>query len=290
MSDAFWIILTGCLVAVTSGLLGCFLVLRKMAMVGDAISHAVLPGIAVAFLISGSRSSVPMLLGAAAFGMLCTFMIELFHKKAKVQEDAAIGISFTWLFAIGVILITYFADQVDLDQECVLYGEIGFVSFETWKGIPIAVWTLGVLFLLLLSMLYKGYKGLYITTFDPDYAATLGISVIGWHYALMGAVSVTTVFTFESVGAILVVAFLIVPAATAFLLTKKLKTMLWLSAGIGIIASFAGYYIALLLNASISGSMVMVLGLEFGIAFLTHQSKSRFPGKRQIVNPLSENV
>lgn len=271
MSDAFWIILTGSLVAVTSGILGSFLVLRKMAMVGDAISHAVLPGIAVAFLISGSRSSVPMLLGAAAFGMLCTFMIELFHKKAKVQEDAAIGISFTWLFAIGVILITYFADQVDLDQECVLYGEIGFVGFETWKGIPIAVWTLGILFILILGMLYKGYKGLYITTFDPEYAATLGISVMGWHYALMGAVSVTTVFTFESVGAILVVAFLIVPAATAFLLTKKLKTMLWLSAGIGISASIAGYYLALWLNASISGSMVLVLGVEFVLALMLQQ-------------------
>lgn len=284
MSDAFWIILTGSLVAVTSGILGSFLVLRKMAMVGDAISHAVLPGIAVAFLISGSRSSVPMLLGAAAFGMLCTFMIELFHKKAKVQEDAAIGISFTWLFAIGVILITYFADQVDLDQECVLYGEIGFVGFETWKGIPIAVWTLGILFILILGMLYKGYKGLYITTFDPEYAATLGISVMGWHYALMGAVSVTTVFTFESVGAILVVAFLIVPAATAFLLTKKLKTMLWLSAGIGISASIAGYYLALWLNASISGSMVLVLGVEFVLALMLQQSKVTFTKKGQYVN------
>lgn len=123
MSDAFWIILTGSLVAATSGLLGCFLVLRKMALVGDAISHAVLPGIAIAFLISGSRSSVPMLLGAAAFGLFCTVLIEVFSKRARVQEDAAIGISFTWLFAIGVILITFFADKVDLDQECVLYGD-----------------------------------------------------------------------------------------------------------------------------------------------------------------------
>jgi len=263
MSDAFWIILTGSLVAVTSGLLGCYLVLRKMAMVGDAISHAVLPGIAIAFLISGSRSSVPMLIGAALFGMLCTFMIELFTKRAKVQEDASIGISFTWLFAIGVILITYFADQVDLDQECVLYGEIAFVVFETWLGIPIAVWTLGGLFILIASFISIGYKGLYITTFDPDYAATLGISVTLWHYLLMGGVSITTVFTFESVGAILVVAFLIVPAATAYLHTNKLHVMLLLSGGLGILSSISGYYLAVWWNASISGCMVLMMGLFF---------------------------
>ncbi len=268
MSDAFWIIITGSLVAMTSGLLGCFLVLRKMSMVGDAISHAVLPGIAVAFLISGSRSSVPMLIGAAVFGMLCTWMIEVFTKKARVQEDASIGISFTWLFAIGVILITFFADQVDLDQECVLYGEIAFIGFETWLGVPVAVWTLGGLFIAILAFLYFGYKGLYITTFDPAYAATLGISVATWHYLLMGAVSVTTVFTFESVGAILVVAFLIVPAATAYLLTRKLIHMLFLSAGIGIIAAIAGYYMAVWINASISGSMVVVLGVLFALAFV----------------------
>ncbi|MBK6730246.1 MAG: metal ABC transporter permease [Bacteroidetes bacterium] len=268
MHDALWIIVTGSLVAVTSGLLGCFLILRKMAMVGDAISHAVLPGIALAYLFSGSRNPVLMLIGASAFGILCTVMIEAFHKRAKLQEDASIGISFTWLFAIGVILITYFADKVDLDQECVLYGEIAFINFETWNGVPIAVWMLGAIFILILAFIFIGYKGLYLTTFDPEYAATIGISVGLWHYMLMGAVSLTTVMSFESVGAILVVAFLIVPGATAYLLTHKLKTMLWLSACIGIIASITGYYLAALLNASISGAMVTVLGILFFIVFL----------------------
>lgn len=267
MTDAFWIILTGSLVAITSGLLGCFLILRKMTMVGDAISHAVLPGIAIAFLISGSRSSVPMLIGAAAFGMLCTVLIELFHKKAKLQEDASIGISFTWLFALGVILITYFADKVDLDQDCVLYGDITFINFETWNGIPTAVWLLGALFILIIGFITIGYKGLYLTTFDPDYAITLGISVTLWHYLLMGAVSLTTVLSFESVGAILVVAFLIVPGASAYLLTTKLKTMLLLAAIFGIVSSTGGYYMALWLNASVSGAMVSVLGVIFLVVF-----------------------
>lgn len=268
MTDAFWIILTGSLVAITSGLLGCFLILRKMTMVGDAISHAVLPGIAIAFLISGSRSSVPMLIGAAAFGMLCTVLIELFHKKAKLQEDASIGISFTWLFALGVILITYFADKVDLDQDCVLYGDITFINFETWNGIPTAVWMLGALFILIIGFITIGYKGLYLTTFDPDYAITLGISVTLWHYLLMGAVSLTTVLSFESVGAILVVAFLIVPGATAYLLTTKLRLMLLMSAITGIIASVGGYYLALAINASVSGAMVCILGVLFAAAFI----------------------
>ncbi len=266
--DAFWIIVTGSLVAITSGLLGCFLILRRMAMVGDAISHAVLPGIAIAFLISGSRNSVPMLIGAAAFGMLCTVLIELFHKKAKLQEDASIGISFTWLFAIGVILITYFADKVDLDQECVLYGDITFINFETWLNIPTAVWMLGGLFILVILFIVIGYKGLYLTTFDPDYAATIGISVVLWHYLLMGAVSLTTVLSFESVGAILVVAFLIVPGATAYLITHKLKTMLWLAAAFGVASSISGYYFAVILNASISGAMVTMLGIFFLGAFI----------------------
>jgi manganese/zinc/iron transport system permease protein len=276
LTDGFWIILTGSLVAVTSGLLGCYLILRKMTMVGDAISHAVLPGIAIAFLISGSRNSVPMLIGAAAFGMLCTVLIELFHKKAKLQEDASIGISFTWLFALGVILITFFADKVDLDQDCVLYGDITFINFETWLGIPTAVWMLGALFILITTFITIGYKGLYLTTFDPDYAVTIGISVGLWHYLLMGAVSLTTVLSFESVGAILVVAFLIVPGATAYLLTNRLKVMLYLASAIGIISSISGYYLALWLNASVSGAMVSVLGVVFMLTFIFSLLRKRF--------------
>jgi len=287
-TDAFWIILTGSLVAVTSGLLGCYLVLRKMTMVGDAISHAVLPGIAIAFLISGSRSSVPMLIGAAAFGMLCTVLIELFHKKAKLQEDASIGISFTWLFALGVILITYFADKVDLDQDCVLYGDITFVNFETWLNVPTAVWLLGGLFIAIIAFIVVGYKGLYLTTFDPDYAITLGVSVTLWHYLLMGAVSMTTVLSFESVGAILVVAFLIVPGATAYLITNKLKVMLWLSACLGITASIGGYYLALLLNASVSGAMVTILGIVFTLVFTFKVLGKKLQPKKQNLLPVVE--
>ena len=147
MND-FWIILTGILVALSCGLLGVFLVLRKMAMVGDAISHAVLPGIVIAYLVAESRNAVIMLIGAAAFGLLTTFMIEWFYRRARIQADASIGITFTWLFAIGVILVSFYTGNVDLDQECVLYGDISYIPFNLlWIGDnsfgPAPIWLQG---------------------------------------------------------------------------------------------------------------------------------------------------
>lgn len=275
--DAFWIILSGSLIAVSCGLLGAFLVLRKMAMVGDAISHAVLPGIVLAYLFSSSRETIPMLIGAAVLGVLTTIIIELFYKQARLQIDASIGITFTWLFAIGIILISVFAGQVDLDQDCVLYGEIAYVPLDLWiseAGInygPRTVWIASTLLVLILFFLWRGYKGLFITTFNEEYAKALGINVAFWHYALMGSVSLTTVVSFESVGAILVVAFLIVPPATAYLISKDLKPMLWLSALFGITSAIGGYYLALLINGSIAGAMASVAGLQFFVVWGIYQ-------------------
>ena len=127
-----YIILTAILVSSSCALLGCYLILRKMAMVGDAISHAVLPGIVIAFLISGGRDSTTMLIGAGMIGILTTFLIEFLHTKAGLQTDASIGVTFTWLFAVGVVMITLFAGRIDLDQDCVLYGEIAYVPLDLW--------------------------------------------------------------------------------------------------------------------------------------------------------------
>lgn len=270
----FWIILTGALVAVSSGTLGCYLVLRRMSLVGDAISHAVLPGIVIAFLISGSRATLPMLLGAGALGLLATFLIETIHRKGRLQEDASIGVVFTFLFAVGVILISVYAGQVDLDQDCVLYGEIAYVPLDLWitgSGLvlgPRSVWILGGVLLLVFLLVRLAYKELYVTTFDPQFAAAIGISTTLWHYVLMGAVSLTTVASFESVGAILVVAFLIVPPATAYLLTDKFPRMLAISAAVGIISAVGGYYLAVLIDGSIAGAMAVVAGIEFALALL----------------------
>ncbi|GJM30531.1 MAG: manganese transport system membrane protein MntD [Cyclobacteriaceae bacterium] len=281
--DAFWIILAGSLVAIPCGLLGCYLILRKMAMIGDAISHAVLPGIVIAFFVSGSREPVSMLLGAGILGILTTFLIEFFHTKARLQTDAAIGVTFTWLFALGVILISVFAGQVDLDQDCVLYGEIAYVPIDLWitdsgriMG-PRVIYIMGMVFLVVLCFILIGYKELFLTTFDPAFASATGISVALWHYLLMGAVSFTTVGAFESVGAILVVAFLIVPPATAYLLTEDFKKMMLITALLGLVISFCGYYLAVWLDGSIAGAMSVVAGLIFGVVFLLHVVGSRLP-------------
>lgn len=271
--DAFWIILTGALVAACCGLLGCFLVLRKMAMVGDAISHAVLPGIVLAYALSGSRETIPMLIGAASLGILTTLLIEIFHRLARLQTDASIGITFTWLFAIGIIMISAMTGSVDLDQECVLYGEIGYIPLDRWitGGMdmgPRTVWILGGTLILIATLITLGYKGLFITTFDPKYASTIGISTAFWHYTLMSGVSLTTVVSFESVGAILVVAFLVVPPSTALLLTNDLRKMLLMTTAIGISSAILGYFLAVLLNGSIAASMTTVAGLLFFLAYI----------------------
>jgi manganese/zinc/iron transport system permease protein len=271
--DAFWIILTGALAAGSCALVGSFLVLRKMAMLGDAISHAVLPGIAIAFFLTQSRASLPMVVGAGALGVLTAFLIETLHRRGKLQQDASIGVVFTWLFALGVILISVFAGAVDLDQDCVLYGEIAYVPLDLWttaSGLnlgPTAVWLLGAVFLLTLIFVTLGYKELKITSFDPALAASVGISATLWHYLLMGMVSLTTVSAFESVGAILVVALLIAPPATAYMLTDRLSRMLIYAVLAGVIASVGGYFLAVWLNGSIAGAIAVVCGIEFMLAF-----------------------
>ncbi len=249
-------------------------------MTGDAISHAVLPGIVIAYLVAGgTRDSVFMLTGAAVLGLVTTFMIETFHRKARIQEDAAIGITFTTLFALGVILVSAFAGNVDLDQECILYGEIALSPFErlyTGAGSdlgPLSFWTMGTVLLAILIFVIAGYKELFLTTFDPAYAAALGLSVLTWHYLLMGFVSLATVAAFKSVGAILVVAFLVAPAATAHLLTDSFPRMLLYSCIAGMIACIGGYMLAVWINGSVAGGMATFCGIIFVLAYLFSPSQ-----------------
>jgi len=279
--DSFLIIFTGALVAISCSLLGCYLILRKMAMVGDAISHAVLPGIVIAYFIAADMESVWLILGAGIFGMITTFLIEFFHQKGQLQTDASIGVTFTWMFAVGVILVTYYAGNAHIDQDCILYGEIAYVPIDVipvfgGAWVPKALVVISIVLALILAFIGLFYRELQITTFDPGFAAAIGISTGLWHYALMGLVSLTTVASFESVGAILVVALLVVPPATAYLITKKLSTMLWLSCGFGVVSAVLGYLVAYVSDGSIAGAMVTVAGVMFAGVFAIKQvSRSR---------------
>lgn len=273
MSPELIILLVGSAVAAACALAGSFLVLRRMALLGDAISHAVLPGIAVAFLLSGERSALPMVLGAGAVGVLTVFLVELSARTRRLKEDASIGVVFPALFAVGVILISRYAGQVDLDLDCVLYGEIAYTPWDLlfFRGQaigPKALWVNGLVLLLNVGFVTALYKELKVTTFDPALAAALGFAPTLVHYLLMSLVSITVVGAFESVGAILVVAMLVVPPATAYLLTERLDHMLLASVALGVASALGGYGLARSWDASIAGAMAMAAGGLFVIAFL----------------------
>ncbi|MDX2174909.1 MAG: metal ABC transporter permease [Candidatus Sumerlaeia bacterium] len=272
MSDALPVILVGYLAAGACSLLGCFLVLRRMGMMGDAISHAVLPGIVVAFLLSGERAALPMLLGAGSVGFAAAVGIELLHRRGRIAQDASIGIVFTALFALGVLLVARFAGQVDLDMDCVLHGEIAFAALDPLVAGgrelgPRAAWILGAAFLANLAFVLLFWKELKLSTFDPTLAAVAGVGAAAVHYALLGLTSLTAVAAFESVGAVLVVAMLIVPASAAYLMTERLGTMLLLAQAVSLASAVAGYFLAVRWNVSIAGMMVVVSGAIFAVAF-----------------------
>jgi manganese/zinc/iron transport system permease protein len=287
--------LTGALVGGSCALLGCFLVLRQLSMLGDAISHAVLPGIVIAFLLSGSRGSLTMFLGAVILGVVTTFLVE-YLSHGGVQGDAAIGVTFTSLFAIGVVLVSLYGGNVDLDLDCVLYGEIAYTPFDMLllggkKIGPRPIWIIGGVFVLNLLVVSLFYKQLKICAFDPGMAAAVGIRVSLMHYLLMGLVSVTTVSAFESVGAILVVAMLIVPGATAYLLTNRLGRMLAIAVAAGVLSSVLGYQVARWLDCSIAGAMATVSGVLFALAFLfspLHGVVSRWVAHRLLRRRVAE--
>lgn len=272
MTYTLWILLTASLVGVTCGLVGVFLILRQMAMMADAISHTVLLGIVLAFLITRELQGMHMLIGALLAGLLTAFLVQWLH-SLDVQLDASMGIVFTTLFAIGVILISTSVGNAHLDVQHALMGEITFIPWEKTTlpilgEIPKATAMLGFVLFIILFMIILLYKEWKITTFDPLLAASFGIPVILLHYIFMGMVSLTTVASFDAVGAIMVVAMLITPAASSYLWTDRLPVMLILSPLFGVMSAFLGYFIAAWIDTSISGSMAFATGIIFLISFL----------------------
>jgi manganese/zinc/iron transport system permease protein len=238
--EVFWpIVVEGILVSVALGLIGCFLVVRGIALLGDALAHSVLPGIVIGFFIAHSLQSPWILVGATVMGIAAAVLIQVVHDHSRVKEDASLGIVFTTLFAIGVVLISRYAGNVHLDTEHVLYGNI-----ENFVLTPSAVWVMGAILAGLLLLLGLFYRQVLVTTFDPALATSLGIPAGVVHYGLMAVLSLTVVASFEAVGAILVVGLLIMPGATARLLTDRMPRMLLIAAGHGIVATIAGYWLS----------------------------------------------
>ncbi len=266
------------LVAVACAIPGTFLVLRKMAMISDAISHSILPGIVIGFFITHDLNSPLLILLAALTGIITVVLVEYIQKTGLVKEDTAIGLVFPALFSIGVIMIAKNANDVHLDVDAVLLGELAFAPFDrlliggTDVG-PKSLWIVGTILLITITLLIAFFKELKVSTFDKGLAASLGFSPAILHYGLMSVSSVTTVGAFDAVGAILVVALMIAPAAAAYLLTTDLKKMLALAIGFGIFSAILGYWVAHWLDASIAGSITTVLGLVFLSVYLFAPTK-----------------
>jgi len=260
-------------VSVACALLGVFLVLRRLSLMSDAISHSILLGIVLAFFVVQDLTS-PLLIGAAALtGVLTVALVEGLHRTGLVREDAAIALVFPALFSVAVILISRYAGNVHLDLDAVLLGEIAFAPFRRFTlkrrdlG-PKSLWIMGGILLVNLGAILTFYKELKLSTFDAGLAATLGFSPVLLQYGFMSLVSVTVVGAFDSVGSILVVALMIAPPAAASLLVERLGSLLLLSAALAALSALAGFWLAHGLDVSIAGSMALVAGVVFILALL----------------------
>lgn len=273
MQNDIWILAIASLVAISCAMLGVFLILRRMSLLADAISHSILLGIVLAFFLAENRSITAMFTGAIIIGILSSWLSSLIHKYGKVQADASIGIIFTWFFAMGVILVSLYAKQIDIDQECVLYGELAFAPFDTltYKNIdigPRSFWMILIVFIINISIFTTAFKRFEIISFHPNLALSLGISVSFWHYLLMSMVSLTTVASFDALGAILVVALLIIPASTAYLLARSLKNMLFIAVFYAQISVFLGYFLAVSINSNIAACIAVMAGVLFFLSVI----------------------
>ena len=273
MSSALAVPLTGILVASACALLGNFLILRRMAMMSDAISHAILPGLVAGYVLAQGPNLLAGFIGASLAAIATVTAVEAIQRTRLVDGGAAIGIVFPAMFALGTVLVTRQFSDVHLDADAILFGSIEFVAFDTLTidgrdfG-PQSIWVMSLLCAINLLFIGVFYKELKLTTFDPGLAAALGFPPVIVHYALMLVLSITSVGAFTAVGAVLVVALVIVPAATAYLLTDRLALMIPLSVALGAVSALAGYRAAIALDASISGAMVTATGALFALALL----------------------
>lgn len=262
-----------CLVAAACALPGVFMVLRRVSLMSDAISHTVLLGIVIGFFLVGDVGSPLLIITAALSGVLTVSLVELLLRTGRVKADAAVGLVFPALFSIGVILISSNARQVHIDVDAVLLGELAFAPFNRAEilgiDLPRGIWVMGTILLINLIFIGLFYKELKLSTFDAGLAAVLGFSPALVHYGLMTLVSVTAVGAFDHVGSVLVVALMIAPPATAYLLTNSLARMLLLSVGIGVASALSGYWVARGIgDVNIAGAMATMTGVFFLLALV----------------------
>lgn len=276
-----YILLIALLVAWAAVIPGVFLVLRGIALMSDAISHAILPGIILMFLIVHRLDSPWLLVGAALSGMLTVIVTEALITMPHMKKDSAIGLVYPFFFAIGVILIHMYAHTIHIDTDMVLLGDITFAPFNRlYIGAhdcgPYALWLLGSILLLNCTVIGLFYKELKLVIFDPLSAQVIGFSPFFLHYVLMFLTSITVVGAFDMVGSIVVVALIITPAATAYLLTESVDHMMGMSLIVASTSVITGYTWAYISDISIAGAIAAMSGLFFVGVLLCAPDKGIF--------------
>ncbi|EUJ46092.1 metal ABC transporter permease [Listeria riparia] len=261
-------LLTSVIVGVVSGVIGSFIILRGMSLMGDAISHAVLPGVAVSYMLG-----VNFFFGAAAFGVIAALGIGFVNQNSRIKNDTAIGIVFSSFFALGIIMISLAQSSTDLYH--ILFGNVLAVrNSDMW-----ITFVIGVVVLLLVGLFYKE---LLVSSFDPVMAESYGLRVRVLHYFLMTLLTLVTVASLQTVGIILVVAMLITPAATAYLLTNRLSVMLFLAGGFGALSAVIGLYFSYMYNLASGASIVLAATVLFILVFIFSPKQGLIFGKRSV--------
>jgi len=266
------LLITALVTALACSLPGTYLVLRKTSLMSDAITHSVLPGIVIGYVLSGSVLGMGPWLGAMVFAMIAVVLVEGLTKTGRIKHDASIGLVFPFLFALGVILTTLFAENIHLDTDAILLGELAYIPLDRislgWWSFPKSLVQMSSVLIVNLSLAALFFKELEITTFDQAYATASRIPARIFHYGLMLVMSLTAVAAFDAVGSVLMVAYVVAPSATAMLLVHQLKPLFFLSFIIATVATFLGYLIAILTDTNIAASIAVMLGIIFFIALV----------------------
>ncbi len=286
MSVQLEILLIAVITSLACALPGVLLVLRRMALMSDAISHAILPGIVLMFFVTHDLESPWLMAGAAAMGLLNVWLTELLQKTGLVKEDAAIGLVFPVLFSIGVLLVARYAGNIHLDVDSVLLGELAFAPLDRLilGGVdfgPVSLYQMTGIFLINLTFLTLFYKEIKIVTFDPELAAFLGFMPVFVHYMIMAFISITAVGAFDVVGSILVVALMIAPGSAALLITERMGRVLIATSLFAVLSAIAGYGASHLLEVSIAGSIAVMSGIVFLLTLLFSPSRGLWAAHRR---------
>jgi manganese/zinc/iron transport system permease protein len=267
-----WMLAISLCVAISCALPGSFLVMRRMSMTGDAISHSVLPGLVIGFIASGDASSPWLMIGAALSAWLAVYCVEWLSAQMRVKEDAATGMMFTAFFALGLLLMRKYASRVDLDPDCVLMGSLEALVATADEGqVPDFFWFQVSILVAVVVAMMMGYRRWVATSFDAELARLCGLKVALWRQALLALVSMVTVSSFQAVGAVLVVALLIVPGATGVLLCRRVPGVLLTACLHGMISCVSGIWLAFAYDANAAASIVLAGAFWFGMAWLIVQ-------------------